>query len=104
MENIERIKKGIAAFIDKEMFPVMPKTRGILFSAFAPVYIETKSKEILQNPTIKEMGFVENDGVDVDKVYRLIKEKASGHWPLEVAGFKFSESDFDKLYRYIKEG
>lgn len=104
MENIERVKRGIALFIDKEVFPAMPKVQGILFAALAPVYIETKSKELLQNATLKDMGLVENDEVDVDKVYRLIKEKASGHWPVEIAGFKFTESDFDKFYRYIKEG
>lgn len=104
MEDIERIKRGVALFIDKEMFPVMPKMQGILFSAFAPVYIEAKTKELLQNPTIRSMGLVENTEVDVDKVYRLIKEKAAGHWPVEVSGFKLNESDFDKLYKYIKEG
>jgi hypothetical protein len=28
----------------------------------------------------------------------------SRRWPIELMGFRFSESDLDKLYQYIKEG
>ena len=33
----------------------------------------------------------------------IIKEKASGKWPVEISNFKMNEADFDKLYQYIKE-
>lgn len=103
MESMEQVKRGIAAFIDREIVPVMPKWKGILFAAGAPLVIEQKVKELPENPIAQALGVFDGDMVDVDKVYSAIKEKASGKWPVEISNFKMNEADLDKLYQYIKE-
>lgn len=103
MVTIDQFKRGVANFIDKEVVPVMPKWKGILFAAGAPLVIDAKMKELPQNTIVKAMNIFDGDMVDVDRVYSALKEKASGKWPIEIANLKMNENDFDKLYQYIKE-
>lgn len=102
MENIEQVKRGLANFIDKEVAPVLPKWKGVLFSAGAALMIEGKTSELLHHPMVQMMGVVNGDMVDTDRLYSAIKQKAQGKWPIEVSGLKMSETDLDKLYQYIK--
>lgn len=103
MESMEKIERALARFIDKEMYPVMPKVQGIAFAAFAPLVIQNKKQELLHSPLVQAMGVVDGENVDVDKLYAAFKGKAQGQWPMDAFGFKVTEADFDKLYRYIKE-
>lgn len=103
MVTIDQFKRGVANFIDREVVPVMPKWKGILFAAGAPLVIESKAKELPESPIVKAMGVLEGDQVDVDKIYSALKTKAQGKWPVEIFNLKMSESDLDKLYEYIKE-
>lgn len=101
METIQQVERGVAAFIDKDMAPLMPKAKGIAFAAFAPMVIKTKIKEYA--PLAQSLGLMQEENVDVDMLYRAFKEKAQGKWPIDLLGFKFAEADLDKLYRTIKE-
>ena len=103
MIPMDQFKRGVANYIDREVVPVMPKWKGILFAAAAPFVLEEKAKELQQNTIVKAMNIFDGDMVDVDRVYSALKEKASGKWPVEISNFKMSENDFDKLYQYIKE-
>ncbi len=102
MENIEKVKRGIAMFVDNEVAPVMPKWKGIAFAAGAALMMEAKANTLLNHPMVSMLGVVEGDNVDVDKLYAAVKSKAQGKWPIEMAGLRMSEGDFDKLYQYIK--
>lgn len=102
MENIEKVKRGIAMFVDNEVAPVMPKWKGIAFAAGAALIIEANANTLINHPMISMLGVVEGDNVDVDKLYAAVKSKAQGKWPVEIYGFKMSETDLDKLYQYIK--
>lgn len=99
MVNIQRIEQQIAAFIDEDLVPKMPKLEGIALAAFAPVYIRAKLPGVLK--LAQSIGLAEGDNVDVDKVFAEFKGKAQGRWPIELMGFTFYEDDLDKLYRYI---
>lgn len=99
MVNIQRIEQQIAAFIDEDLVPKMPKLEGIALAAFAPVYIRAKLPGALK--MAQSIGLAEGDNVDVDKVFAEFKGKAQGKWPIELMGFTFYEDDLDKLYRYI---
>lgn len=101
MESIQQVERGVAAFIDKDMAPLMPKAKGIAFAAFAPMVVKGKIKEF--TPMAQSMGLMQGENVDVDLLYRTFKEKAQGKWPIDLLGFKFTEGDLDKLYRTIKE-
>ena len=104
MVSIEQVKRGFANFVDREIVPVLPGWKGILFAAGAPLVIEKKARELPEHPLVQAMGVVDENGmVDIDKVYSAIKDKAVGRWPVEIAGLKASEADLDKLYTYIKE-
>ena len=102
MVSVSQIERGAAAFVDRHMVPVMPKAKGIAFAAFAPLVIKAKVSEYA--PLVQSIGLMgENQTVDLESIYGAFKEKAQGKWPLEVLGFKVSESDLDNLYRCIKE-
>lgn len=103
MEHIEKVKRGAAAFVDREIVPTLPKWQGILFGAGAGLFLEGKSEAILKHPIAEMLSLVDGDQVDVDKAYSAIKNQAQGKWPVKIVGFKCSEEDLDKLYRYIKE-
>lgn len=99
MVSIQRIEQGIAAFVDEEMAPKMPKIEGIAFSAFAPIVIRAKLPGLLALAQGTEL--VNGDNVDVERVIQEFRGKAAGKWPIEMAGFRFYEEDIDKLYRFI---
>ena len=102
MVSVSQIERGAAAFVDRHMVPVMPKAKGIAFGAFAPLVIKAKVKEYA--PLVQSIGLMDEDGnVDLDAAYTAFKGKAQGQWPIELLGFKVSESDLDKLYQTIKE-
>lgn len=46
MVTIDQFKRGVANYIDREVVPVMPKWKGILFAAGAPLVIEAKMREL----------------------------------------------------------
>lgn len=102
MVNISRIEQNLAAFIDAELVPQMPKLEGIAFAALAPVVIRGKMPKLLTMAQGTEILSGDGgDNVDVDLLYREFKRAAAGKWPVEMAGFKFYEADLDKLYHYL---
>ena len=95
-----RIEQNIAAYVDEELAPQMPKLEGIALAAFAPVYVRAKLPKLLQFAAGTDI--VRDNMVDVDALYREFKRAAQGKWPIEMMGFKFYEDDLDKLYRYLQ--
>jgi hypothetical protein len=103
MTGFEQIKRGVVAYINQDLVPVVPKALGIGLAAFGPVVIESKVRELAASGLFSGTNLVSTEGVDIDEVMRLIKPAANGKWPIQMYGFTFSETDLDKLYRYIKE-
>ena len=103
MVGYEQIRKGLVNYINRDIVPLAPKAVGIGIAAFAPVIVEAKLKELTASPLLSGTGLVDGNTIDIDKVMCLIKPAAEGKWPIEMFGFTFTESDLDKLYRYIKE-
>ena len=101
MVSIQQIERGVCAFVDRHMVPVMPKTKGIAFAAFAPLVIKAKIKEYA--PFVTSLGLMSGEEIDLDAAYSAFKDKAAGKWPIEFLGFRGTEEDLDKLYRCIKE-
>lgn len=104
MENIEQVKRGICNYIDAEVVPIVGGWKGVALGVGAALVVENKSDELVKNPFVQMMGVIDGNQIDVDKLYTKIKLKAQGKWPMDIAGFKASESDLDKLYQFIKKG
>lgn len=104
MVSLEQVRRGAVTFVAKELAPLMPTWQGVLVEALAPAVIEAKLRELMSGKLLVGTGFVDGATVNLDEIYKLVKNTAMGRWPIEVAGFKLSEADLDKLYRYIREG
>lgn len=104
MVSLEQVRRGIVTYVTKELAPLMPTWQGVLVEALAPKVIEAKLKELIDGKLLAGTGIVDGATINVDELYKLVKGTASGRWPFEVAGFKITEPDLDKLYRYIREG
>lgn len=103
MVGYDQIKRGIVQYINRDLAPLAPKALGIGLAAFGPVVVESKMKQFFSTSIFAGTPLVDGNVVDIDEVMRLLKPAAEGKWPIEMFGFTFSESDLDKIYRYIKE-
>ena len=104
MVNMEQIRRGAMKYLSRELVPMMEKGKGILVEVFAPAVIDANLKKYMEADWLKGTGLVDGLSANVEEIYKLIKQGASGKWPVELMGFRFSESDLDKLYQCIKEG
>ena len=103
MTGFDQIKRGVVAYIDKELLPIAPKPLKIALAAFGPTIVEAKLREFVSSGFFSGTNLMSDDGIDVDAVVQLLKPASAGEWPIPMYGFTFTEADLDKLYRYIKE-
>lgn len=103
MTSYDQIKRGITLYINRELAPVAPKVLGIGLSAFGPVVVESKLKQFFDSGLLDGTGLVEGMSINLEEALSLLRPATNGKWPIELFGFTFTESDLDKLYRYIKE-
>lgn len=103
MTGLEQIRRGAMTYVTRELAPLMGTGKAILVEALAPAIIDANLKKYITKDWLVGTGFVEGNTVNVDELYRLIKVSASGKWPIEIMGFKFNETDLDKLIQYIRE-
>lgn len=104
MVSLEQVRRGAVTFVSKELAPLLPTWQGVLVEALAPTVVDAKLRELMSGKLLVGTGFVDGATVNVEEVYKLVKNTAVGRWPMEIAGFKLTEADLDKLYRYIREG
>ena len=103
MVGYEQIRKGIVNYIAKDLAPLLPKAYGIGLVAFAPAVVDAKLKQVFESAVFSGTPLISGNMLDLDEAMRMLKPAAEGKWPIEMFGFKFTESDLDKLYKYIKE-
>ena len=104
MVGLEQVRRGAMTYVTKELAPLMPTWQGVLVEALAPTIIDAKLRELMNWKLLSGTGFVDGATLNVDEIYKLLKNTAMGRWPQEIYGFRFAEADMDKLYRYIREG
>lgn len=90
-------------YVSRELAPLLGTAKGILLEALAPAVIDANLRKYAGKEWLAGTGFVDGNMVNVDEIYRLLKLSANGKYPVEIAGFKFSEADLDKLMTYIRE-
>ena len=104
MVGLEQVRRGILSYVNKELAPLLPTWQGVLIEALAPAVLDAKMRDILNGKLLTGTGLVDGAMINAEEIYRMLKTSAQGRWPMEIAGFRFSEADLDKLYRYVKEG
>jgi hypothetical protein len=100
---MEQIRRGAEKYIAAELSPKMNELKAAAMEAFVPTVIEGKIRVFVEG-YLQGTPLVEGNSINIEEAYRLFKPTMSRRWPIELMGFRFSESDLDKLYQYIKEG
>lgn len=103
MMSLDRIRRGIMAYVTNEILPLMDPMKSILVAALAPKVIEVNLKKYTSVDWLDGTGLIDGDTIDIDELYKLIKASSAGKWPLELFGIRFNEADLDKLYRHMME-
>lgn len=113
MVNIAQVQQGVVRFVDAEIVPSLSATERLvvgggigLVAAKLPALMEPYAN----NPFISTLGLYdpEHEEVDIDALYNAVKPYI-GADPIPVTvpfiglKLKFTQREFDTLYRYIKE-
>ena len=109
MVRIEKIKRGISAFADMELVPKMSGIQKWIFAAGVSAYLanaEALVEKWKHCAIVKDLDIIKEDNtVDVDKMYRHLKEaarKGPAEMDLPMVGkITLTEADLDKLYTLI---
>lgn len=109
--NFDRVLNGIMKYMDREIFSSMNDWQE-MFARIAVSRLLGNSEQlkntIMSNTYLRTFAIVdENGNVDVDGLYRDIKEQMRAKGKLEITlpmfgTYKFSESDVDRLYSCIR--
>lgn len=115
MVSVERIERGIAAYMDRELLPSLPVDGGkkVLMGVGASVLLKgymQKLEALKDNEIAAGAGIVDSEGnVDLETIRqelmrRTPDEGMSFHISIPFIGavdLKFHRSDIDKMYAYI---
>lgn len=109
--SIDQIKKGVAAYLDTEMIPLIDDGfKRVMVGAAASIAISKYANLIpalKQNKYIAALDIIdENDNVDVDTLYAAVQ----GQMPNDgftvdvpvVGTMRFKPMDIEKLYKTIQ--
>lgn len=109
--NIERFISGIIKYMDREIFATMNDWQEMLGRIAVSRLLgnsEQLKNTIMSNAYLRTFAIVdENGNVDVDGLYRDLKEQIRAKGKIELTlpmfgTFRFTEADVDKLYSTIK--
>lgn len=109
--NFDRVLNGIMKYLDREILANMNDWQEMLARIAVSRVIGNGNnlKDMLcQNAFVRTFAIVdENGNVDVDGIYRDIKEQIRAKGKIEFTlpmfgTFRFTEADIDRLYSTIK--
>lgn len=98
MVSIERVKDGLARYIDAELCPSMSGWRRIIVATGAGIAIS--KLDTLHLP----LGLTQDGEIDVDAIYNEAKKHISGTMPIDlpmIGTVEISATDIDTMYNYI---
>lgn len=111
MVSIDRVKRGIARYLDSELINKMTGWQKWVFGAGAAMYLEnfgsTVSK-LREHPMVNALGIINESGdIAVEKLYQQLRiqaQKGPITFDIPMIGHvTLSEVDVDKLYQYIMQ-
>ena len=109
--NFDRVLNGIMKYMDREIFSSMNDWQEMLARIAVSRLVgnsEQLKNTIMSNAYVRTFAIVdENGNVDVDGLYRDLKEQIRAKGKVEISlpmfgTFRFTESDIDRLYATIK--
>lgn len=110
MVTIDKVQRGLAAFIDREMIPALSGWDKVLVGSGAGLAVAKLPNLLAQYPILATMGIYnpENNQVDIDALYQAITphigtEAIPAKIPMLNMTVKIGRPEVDALYRYIKE-
>lgn len=109
--NFDRVLNGIMKYMDREIFSSMNDWQEMLARIAVSRLLgnsEQLKNTIMNNAYLRTFAIVdENGNVDVDGLYRDLKEQIRAKGKIELTlpmfgTYRFTESDVDRLYSCIK--
>ena len=115
MISVEKVKRGLAAFLDAELMPHLPSTGwesivvgaavGIILKRFDKVVDALKCNKLAQ--TLEVVG--KDGSIDIDIIRDELRQQIERKGSLEVLNvpilekLTFRPDDIDKAYKFIME-
>jgi hypothetical protein len=110
MVTMEKVQRGLAAFIDRELIPSLSGWDKVLVGGGAGLAVAKLPQMIAQYPIVATLGVYdkENNQVDIDALYQAIvpyigTEALPVKIPMLGITVKMGRQEIDTLYKYIKE-
>ena len=111
MVNMDKVKRGVARYLDEEFTNKLDGWGKWVFGAGAAMYLEnldSATHNLRQNEIVKTMALIDEAGnVDVEKIYRYLKpqaQKGPVTFSLPMLGsVTLNAGDVDKLYNCIMQ-
>lgn len=110
MVSIDRVKRGIARYLDSELIKMTGWQKWV-FGAGAAMYLENFASvvsKLREHPAVNALGIINETGdIAVEKLYqhlRIQAQKGPITFDVPMVGrITLSEADVDKLYQYIMQ-
>lgn len=110
MITMGRFKAGVQMYLEREVIPALSGWQRWVFGAGAAILIN-RAEEALHNleqlPVIKMMDVIHGDNIDIDTIYKAVREQAKTTPAVieipAVGSLKMGAADIDKLYNMIME-
>ena len=104
MITLEKLKKGLSAYLDDEVIPNLPGWRQFVFGGAAALLISNLDRW-MQHPVVAALGIVNGNMVDIDSAYKEIRKRVNAPFSVNVPGIgemKFMPEDIDRLYQRLR--
>ena len=111
MFAMDKVKRGIARYMDEEFTNKMTGWQKWVFGAAVAMYLEnfaTTLQRVRENPMVKSIGlFDESGNVAVERIHQQLRiqaQKGPISFDIPMLGtVTMSEADVEKLYTYIMQ-
>lgn len=111
MVTMNQFKSGVQKYLESEVMPALGGWQKWLFGAGAAMLLnraDTVIKSLESMPIVKAMDIIHGDKIDIDAVYKSVREQAKSTPAVieipAVGSLKMGVADIDKLYQMIMEG
>ena len=112
MVNVNKVKNGIAKYLDAEVINKLPGWKSWVFGAGAILIISKADALIDQfkdHPMVKAMGIMDGDMIDIEALHSAFRKQAQTVGSVDISipmigELRMGVQDIDRLYNFIMEG
>lgn len=110
MVSMDKVQRGMAAFLDRELIPSLTGWDKVLVGGGAGIVVAKLPKIVEMYPIITALDIYDkaNNQMDIDTLYQAVTPYMGGETlPLKIPylgiTIKVGKPQVDALYQYIKE-